>query len=52
MWAPHWYHNVHKSTTFAEYRPKTEPFPERLKAVYEQCRPHYERLQALALRRS
>ena len=30
VWAPFWYHNVHKSTGFAPYRMKSEPFPERL----------------------
>ena len=35
VWAPHWYHNVHRSTGFAPYRPKTDPFPERLEGLLE-----------------
>lgn len=44
VWAPHWYHNVHASTGFAPYRPKTEPFPPDLRPLLEKCRPLYERL--------
>lgn len=43
-WAQYWYKNVHQSTTFAPYRPKTKPFPEHLKPLLEECLPHYERL--------
>lgn len=50
VWAPHWYHNVHRSTGFAPYREKTDPVPERLLGVLEECRPHYEALFAKALR--
>ena len=28
VWAPHWYANVHRSSGFEPYRPKTAPFPE------------------------
>lgn len=49
VWAPHWYENVHRSTGFAPYRPKTAPFPERLEPLLAQCRPHYERLRARAI---
>ena len=48
-WAPHWYHNVHRSTGFAPYRPKTAPFPEHLKPLLEECRPYYEQLKELAI---
>jgi hypothetical protein len=50
VWAPHWYHNVHRSTGFAPYRPKTEPVPERLLPLLEACRPHYEELYQHAFR--
>ena len=50
VWAPHWYHNVHRSTGFAPYRPKTEPVPDRLLPILEECRPHYETLYAEAVR--
>lgn len=44
VWAPHWYHNVHRSTGFAPHRPKDEPFPNRLQPLLEECVPLYERL--------
>ena len=50
VWASHWYHNVHASTGFAPYRPYTEPFPERLKPLWQECLPIYERLQDYAIR--
>lgn len=48
LWAPHWYHNVHKSTGFAPYRQK-DAFPERLSALLEECRPWYDKLFENAL---
>lgn len=50
VWAPHWYANVHRSTGFAPYRPKGGEFPERLRPVLDEARPHYERLARHALR--
>ncbi len=50
VWAPHWYRNIHRSTGFLPYRPKTDPFPDRLQPLLEECRPHYDRLFARALR--
>lgn len=50
VWAPHWYHNVHRSTGFAPYRPKTAPFPAHLEPLLAACRPHYEALYATAIR--
>jgi hypothetical protein len=50
VWAPHWYHNVHKSTGFGQYREKTDPFPSRLSEVLEACRPHYEYLYRFAIK--
>jgi len=49
IWAPHWYANVHRSTSFAPYKPKDIEFPERLEALYAECMPYYERLSALAI---
>jgi len=49
VWAPHWYHNVHRSTGFAPYRAKTEPFPTLLAPLLEQCLPLYERLARHAI---
>lgn len=50
LWAPHWYENVHRSTGFMPYRPKTGAFPEKLQPLLEECRPYYDRLFAEALR--
>lgn len=49
VWAKHWYEQVHASSTFAPYTPKTAPFPERLKPLLEACTPLYARLKAHAL---
>jgi hypothetical protein len=49
VWAPHWYHNVHRSTGFAPYRHKTDPFPERLRPLLAKCVPLYERLLEYAI---
>jgi len=50
VWAPHWYHSVHISTGFQPYHAKQGPFPRKLKPLLDQCRPYYERLQALAIK--
>lgn len=44
VWAKHWYANVHASTGFGAYRPKTEPLPRGLRPLLRECRPLYERL--------
>ncbi len=50
VWARHWYHNLHRSTGFQKYKAKTEPFPERLRPLLEECRPYYERLYLHAIK--
>jgi hypothetical protein len=49
VWAPHWYHNVHRSTGFDPYREKDEEFPARLKPLLAECLPLYERLVEYAI---
>lgn len=49
VWAPHWYHAVHKSTGFAPYTPKPD-FPDALAPLLAECAPWYEKLFAHALR--
>ena len=49
VWAPHWYHAVHKSTGFAPYEPKPD-FPAHLEPLLDDCRPWYEKLYEQALR--
>ena len=49
VWAPHWYHAVHKSTGFAAYEAKSG-FPDHLRALLDECSPYYEKLYQHALR--
>jgi len=48
-WAKYWYSSIHQSQGFMAYKPKTEPFPEKLNPLLEACMPHYERLMKLAI---
>ena len=50
VWAPYWYHNVHRSTSFRAYRPKTRPVAKELEPLLKQCRQHYEILYSQAVR--
>lgn len=50
IWAPHWYHNVHRSTGFQAYAPKTAPFPDSLRPLHDECKPYYRRLYAQAIK--
>ncbi|MDJ0939775.1 MAG: hypothetical protein QNJ00_08415 [Woeseiaceae bacterium] len=49
VWAPHWYHAVHKSTGFAPYVPKTD-FPPALEPLLLECQPWYDKLYERALK--
>ena len=49
VWAPHWYHAVHKSTGFSPYKSKNG-FPGHLQPLLEDCRPWYDRLFDNAIR--
>lgn len=49
IWAPYWYHAVHKSTGFARYRHKEE-FPGHLVPLLEVCAPWYGKLFEHAIR--
>jgi hypothetical protein len=44
IWARYWYDAVERSTTFEPYRPKTEPVPERLKGLLDDCLEIYDEL--------
>lgn len=50
VWAKQWYHNVHRSTGFQPYREKTNPFPQRLLPLLEECRSYYQAMQAMAIK--
>jgi hypothetical protein len=49
VWAPLWYHAVHKSTGFAPYEAKPN-FPNELQSLLDDCTPWYEKLFEHALR--
>ncbi|MBE9489552.1 MAG: sulfotransferase family protein [Bacteroidetes bacterium] len=44
IWAKYWYTNIHNSTTFLKYKPKTETFPEHLYPLLQECLPFYSEL--------
>lgn len=48
-WAKYWYGNIHKSIGFIPYQPKTNPFPEKLKPLLEECLPYYEKLVSFSI---
>ncbi|MCB0174928.1 MAG: sulfotransferase family protein [Anaerolineae bacterium] len=50
LWAKYWYHNLHRSTGFMPYRPKTDPFPPHLQPLLDECRPYYERLLSYTIK--
>jgi hypothetical protein len=50
IWADIWYHDVHTTTGFAPYRPKTIPFPAELAPLLAECEPLYEQLAARAIK--
>ncbi len=47
VWAKYWYGNIHSSTGFMKYKPKTTPFPEHLIPLLNSCLPHYKHLLEL-----
>lgn len=49
VWAKYWYQNVHRSTGFAPYRPKSEPFPVELADILETCAVYYDALRRDAI---
>lgn len=49
IWAPHWYQSVHRSTGFAPYSKKNH-FPAELEALYDECKPWYDKLYEHALK--
>lgn len=49
IWAPHWYHAVHQSTGFQEYKEKSD-VPIALLSLLEQCKPWYDSLFTHAIR--
>lgn len=50
VWASHWYRNVHRSTGFQPYTPKTAPLPPDLEELLDECQPYYRALRTRAIR--
>lgn len=48
-WARHWYSAIHQSTGYKPYQPDERPFPQELKALYDECLPLYQSLLQYAL---
>ena len=44
VWAKYWYAKVETTTTFAAYRPKSDPVPAELHGVLDECNRLYARL--------
>lgn len=51
VWAPFWYHQVHKSTGFSPYVAKAD-FPKNLEPLLAECSPWYDKLYNRAIRAS
>jgi Sulfotransferase domain len=49
VWAKHWYHNVHASTTFGKYETKKDMFPRHLELLLDESLPFYKRLYEYAI---
>jgi hypothetical protein len=49
VWAKYWYSSIHKSEGFIEYKPKTEPLPDKLKPLLVSCLPYYDQLLKLSI---
>ena len=49
IWAEFWYDNVHKSTGYIPYKPKTDSFPEKLIPLLNECQVHYNKIVEKAI---
>jgi hypothetical protein len=49
VWAPWWYARVHRSRGFEPYRPATDPVPEQLLGLLDECQKLYSRLREFAI---
>ena len=49
IWAPYWYHAVHKSSGFSQYVAKQD-FPAHLNALLAECEPWYQKLFTHAIK--
>ncbi|MTI86747.1 MAG: sulfotransferase family protein [Balneolaceae bacterium] len=44
VWAKYWYHRVHRSTGFKQYKSTNESVPEHLEDLYLECKEMYDKL--------
>jgi hypothetical protein len=49
VWGAHWYKRLHQTTGFEPYMPSSNPLPEDLIPLYNQCASMYERLTSFAI---
>lgn len=49
IWAKFWYKNVHRSTGYLPYKPKKDPFPEKLIPLLNECKVHYDKILEKAI---
>jgi hypothetical protein len=49
IWARYWYHKLHLSSGFSEYRPRDVSLPGRILPLYEKCRVIYDKLYKHAI---
>jgi len=49
IWAKHWYAKVEHTTTFSPYRPKSDPLPDSLLGILEECNKLYEQLHTFRI---
>lgn len=49
-WAPHWYHNVEKSTGFAPFKKKEVSLSQQEQAVVDECLPYYQAMHEQRIR--
>jgi hypothetical protein len=52
IWAKYWYHNVHRSTGFLPYTPRTYQLPDYAETLAQECQPYYDELYQYALQAS
>lgn len=50
IWAKHWYGEVARSTSFQNFRPRTEEVPARLRTIRDRCQECYDQLATFRLR--
>ena len=49
IWAKYWYENVHQSSGYLTYQPKTDPFPKKLRPLLKECQEHYDKIVEKAI---